>query len=95
MVEAIVFFNKKILDEIKNVVPAIKLQLACYEAYGAQGIMALCETAKYAKENGFYVIFDGKRNDIQSSMQSCVDAYLGETELFSLEKRYIKKGEIF
>ncbi len=87
--EAIVFFNKKILDEIKNVVPAIKLQLACYEAYGAQGIMALCETAKYAKENGFYVIFDGKRNDIQSSMQSYSDAYLGETELFKGKKEKV------
>ena len=83
---AIYYFNKKIIDSIKDFVPAVKLQMACYEAFGSFGIKALEKTAKYAKENGLYVIFDGKRNDIFSSMQSYSKAYLGETELFNGEK---------
>lgn len=83
---AIYNFNKKIIDSIKDFVPAVKLQMACYEAFGAFGMLALEKTAKYAKENGLYVIFDGKRNDIFSSMENYSKAYLGETELFNEKK---------
>lgn len=83
---AIYYFNKKIIDSIKDFVPAIKLQMAFYEAFGVHGFSALEKTAKYAKENGLYVIFDGKRNDIFSSMESYSKAYLGETELFNDKK---------
>lgn len=60
--------------------------MAFYEAFGVHGFSALEKTAKYAKENGLYVIFDGKRNDIFSSMESYSKAYLGKTELFNGKK---------
>ena len=78
---AMLQFNKQIIDEIKEIVPAIKLQMACYEAFGVFGIKALKETAKYIKNCGMYVIFDGKRNDISSSMECYSNAYLGKTKL--------------
>ena len=80
---AIIRFNKEIIDAIKDIVPAIKLQMACYEAFGVGGIKALKETALYAKQNGMYVIFDGKRNDIGSSMEFYSKAYLSKTTLFN------------
>ena len=83
---AITVFNKKIIDSIKDLVPAVKIQMACYEKFGPSGIKALEETAKYAKESGLYVIFDGKRNDIKSSMECYSNAYLGQTELFDGKK---------
>ncbi len=79
---AITVFNKKIIDYVKDIVPAVKLQMACYEEFGPSGLKALEETAKYAKQSGLYVIFDGKRNDIKSSMECYSNAYLGQTELF-------------
>ncbi len=83
---AILSFNKKIIDEIKEIVPAVKLQMACYEVFGAEGIKTLEETAKYAQSSGLYVIFDGKRNDIKSSMECYSRAYLGKTKLLNGEE---------
>ena len=83
---AMLSFNKKIVDEIKDIVPAVKLQMACYETFGSEGIKTLEETAKYAQDAGLYVIFDGKRNDIQSSMESYSNAYLGKTKLLNGEE---------
>lgn len=77
--EAILLFNKKIIDKIYDIVPAVKPQLAYYEMYGVEGIYAFYETCKYAKQKGLLVIADGKRNDIGSTAQSYSTAFLGKT----------------
>lgn len=74
-------FNKAIVDATADLVPAVKIQLACYEQYGACGLDAFAETAAYAKGKGLIVITDGKRNDIGSTAEKYADAYLGETQL--------------
>ena len=79
--QAILEYNKAIIDEICDIVPAIKPQAAYYELYSWQGMWALCETVKYAQEKGMVVIMDGKRNDIGSTMQAYVKAHLGVTDL--------------
>lgn len=75
--QAILEYNKAIIDEICDIVPAIKPQAAYYEMYSWQGMWALCETIKYAQEKGMIVITDGKRNDIGSTMQAYAKAHLG------------------
>ena len=60
----IVDYNKNIIDNIHDLVPAVKIQIAMYEAYGIEGIIAYEETAKYAKSKGLLVIGDIKRGDI-------------------------------
>lgn len=77
--EAILMFNKKIIDSVFDVVPAIKLQLAYYEMYGIDGLQAFCETIEYAKIKGLLIIADGKRNDIGSTARAYSTAYLGNT----------------
>lgn len=77
--EALLIFNKAIIDEIYDIVPAIKPQAAYYEMYGWQGMRALTETIEYAKSKGMYVITDGKRNDIGTTMEAYATAHLGET----------------
>ena len=42
--KAILSFNKKIIDEIYDIVPAIKPQAAYYEMYGWQGVKTLYKT---------------------------------------------------
>lgn len=79
--KSILKFNKGIIDEICEVVPAIKPQSAYYEMYGYHGVKSLYKTIEYAKQKGMYVIVDGKRNDIGSTMDAYSTAYLGKTQV--------------
>ncbi|MBP8593179.1 MAG: orotidine-5'-phosphate decarboxylase [Ruminococcus sp.] len=75
--KAIYAFNQAIIDEIHDIVPAIKPQAAYYEMYGHYGIRTLEKTIRYAKLNGMFVITDGKRNDIGATMDAYTSAHLG------------------
>ena len=72
-------FNKALIDALYEVVPAIKPQAAYYEMYGWQGVKALADTIAYAKSKGMFVITDGKRNDIGTTMEAYAAAHLGST----------------
>lgn len=78
---AIFAFNKAIIDEICDIVPAIKPQSAYYEMYGYYGMKTLAETISYAKLKGMFVITDGKRNDIGATMQAYTAAHLGTVKI--------------
>ena len=77
--EAIFVFNKALIDELCDVVPAIKPQAAYYEMYGWEGVRVLSETISYAQSKGMYVMTDGKRNDIGATMDAYAAAHLGKT----------------
>lgn len=79
--EALWLFNKGLIDSLCDIVPAVKPQAAYYEMYGWQGVRALERTISYAKEKGMFVITDGKRNDIGTTMQAYAAAHLGKTEV--------------
>jgi orotidine-5'-phosphate decarboxylase len=57
-------FSLGIIDAVKGRVPAMKLQSACYEAYGGEGVTVLTHVAEVARSNGMIVILDAKRGDI-------------------------------
>ncbi len=78
---ALLAFNKAIIDQIYDIVPAIKPQAAYYEMYGWQGVKALHDTIAYAKEKGMFVMTDGKRNDIGTTMEAYATAHLGTTDV--------------
>ncbi len=65
--EAILNFNKGLIDALCDIVPAVKPQSAYYELLGWQGVKAFYETVAYAQSKGMYVIADAKRNDIGST----------------------------
>ena len=73
-------FNKALIDALYDIVPAVKPQAAYYEMYGWQGVKALCDTIAYAKSKGMFVITDGKRNDIGTTMEAYATAPLGHTD---------------
>ncbi|MDO5015247.1 MAG: orotidine-5'-phosphate decarboxylase [Clostridia bacterium] len=81
--KAVIEWNKGIIDSIYDIVPAVKLQLSYYETLGHNGIYAFEETIKYAKENGLYVIADGKRNDIGTTMNAYGEGYIGNVSYFN------------
>ena len=79
--ERIVEFNKTLIDNVRDIVPSVKVQIAYYEMYGVAGMKAYEETLKYAAEKGLIVIADAKRNDIGSTASCYAKTFLGETEV--------------
>lgn len=75
--EAILVFNKALIDALFDIVPAIKPQAAYYEMYGWEGVRVLTETISYAQSKGMFVMTDGKRNDIGATMEAYAAAHLG------------------
>lgn len=76
--DALLTFNKGLIDALYDIVPAVKPQCAYYEMYGWPGVKALHDTIAYAKEKGLFVITDGKRNDIGATMTAYAAAHLGQ-----------------
>lgn len=76
--EAIIAFNKGIINAVYDLVPAVKPQFAFYLQHGAAGVRAFEETCAYARERGLIVIADAKCNDIGSTAEAYADAFLGK-----------------
>lgn len=76
---AIFEFNKRIIDYIYDLVPAVKVQIAYYEQYGEPGLAAFGATCEYAARRGLIVITDAKRNDIGATAARYSASFLGET----------------
>jgi len=79
--DALLRFNKVLIDSVHDIVPAVKPQAAFYEMYGWQGVRALAETISYAQLKGMFVIVDGKRGDIGTTMEAYANGWLGITEV--------------
>jgi len=79
--DALLRFNKTLIDAVHDIVPAVKPQAAYYEMYGWQGLRALAETISYARSKDMFVIVDGKRGDIGATMEAYADAWLGTTKV--------------
>ncbi len=78
--EAFYSFNKEIIDNIYDIVPAVKPQIAFYEQYGAAGFDCWLRTCEYARSKGLLVVGDVKRGDIGSTAEAYSDFYLGNNE---------------
>jgi orotidine-5'-phosphate decarboxylase len=81
-VQAALFnYNKKIIDATCDVAACFKVQIAYYEAYGIQGLLAYRDTLKYLKEVRAISIADIKRGDIANTAEMYAKAHFtGEFE---------------
>ena len=84
--QAIVEYNKALIDATYDIIPAVKPQIAFYEMFGIPGMEAFKETCEYAKQKGMIVIADIKRGDIGSTAQGYSNAYLGKTKIGDIEQ---------
>ncbi len=75
--DAFWLFNKGIIDQIHDIVPAVKPQIAFYEQYGLPGLACFEKTCAYAGSKGLLVIGDVKRGDIGSTAEAYSEYYLG------------------
>lgn len=73
--EKIFEFNRKIIDATYDLVACYKVQIACYEALGIEGLKAYSRTLKFIKEKGKVVIADVKRGDILSTAEMYAKAH--------------------
>jgi orotidine-5'-phosphate decarboxylase len=73
--DAILAFNKQIIDATYKITPIYKPQFAFYEQYEAYD--ALKKTVDYAHKRKCLVIADAKRNDIGSTSKAYATAILG------------------
>ncbi|HEY7892305.1 MAG TPA: orotidine-5'-phosphate decarboxylase [Solirubrobacteraceae bacterium] len=71
---------RRLIDAAAPACVAAKLQLACFERFGASGWQALQTTLDHAHEQGLLVIADGKRGDISVSSSAYAQALLGSTQ---------------
>lgn len=74
-------FAKGLIDNVYDIIPAIKPQLAYFEAMGPEGLIAYQEIIKYAKSKDLIIISDAKRGDIGTTSKAYSNAFLGKTEL--------------
>lgn len=81
--EAIWQFNKAIVDTIYDLIPAVKPQIAMYEQFGVEGVIAFKKTVDYCKEKGLVVIGDIKRGDIGSTSEAYAVGHLGKVQVGS------------
>ena len=83
--KAILEFNKRLIDAICDIIPAVKINIAFYEMYGLKGMETFEETCKYAKEKDMILIADIKRGDIGNTAKAYSNAFLGRTTIADKE----------
>jgi len=81
--EAIWQYNKGIVDAVYDLIPAVKPQIAMYEQFGIEGLIAFKKTVDYCKEKGLVVIGDIKRGDIGSTSEAYAVGHLGKVAVGS------------
>ena len=79
--EAIWQYNKGIVDEVYDLIPAVKPQIAMYEQFGIPGLVAYKRTIDYCKTKGLVVIGDIKRGDIGSTSTAYAVGHLGKVQV--------------
>ena len=81
--EAIWQYNKEIVDNTYDLIPAVKPQIAMYEQFGVPGINAFLKTVEYCHEKDLVVIADIKRGDIGSTSAAYAAGHLGKVTVGS------------
>lgn len=75
---AVLEYNKAIIDATYDLIPSVKPQIAMYEQFGIPGLKAFKKTVAYAKKKGLVVIGDIKRGDIGSTSAAYATGHIGK-----------------
>ena len=79
--QAVLAFNKALIDATHDVSACFKVQIAYYEEMGIEGLKTYSETLKYIKQKNSLSIADIKRGDIADTAQRYANAHFtGEFE---------------
>ncbi|MDR2143885.1 MAG: orotidine-5'-phosphate decarboxylase, partial [Treponema sp.] len=73
--EAVLNFNRAIIDATADTAACFKVQIAYYEALGIEGLRCFAKTLKYVRDRGSLVISDIKRGDIADTARHYAKAH--------------------
>ena len=73
--EAVLAFNRAIIDATIDAAACYKVQIACYEEAGLAGLRVYAETLSYIRARGALVIADCKRGDISDTARRYAKAH--------------------
>jgi orotidine-5'-phosphate decarboxylase len=76
-VSATTAFCRGIIDAVADIVPAVKPNIAFFEALGTLGVSAYADLCLHARDRGLLVIGDVKRGDIGSTAAAYARGLLG------------------
>jgi orotidine-5'-phosphate decarboxylase len=74
-------FGMRIVDVVAPLVPAVKPNIAFFEAFGWEGYRAYMNVVARAKEKGLLVVADAKRGDIGSTAEAYAAALFDEMDV--------------
>ena len=80
MAEAYKTFCIDLMDRLSDLVPAVKIQSACFNALGFEGVRVMQELMVYAKELGYYVLLDSMRGDVGNIAEIQARSVFGQIE---------------
>ena len=80
IVDAILAFSREVIRVVAPHVPAVKVNVAFFERYYADGVRAYFQVVRSAQEAGLMVIGDVKRADIGHSSTQYARAFLGDPD---------------
>lgn len=76
--DAYAFFCRRLMDVLKDIVPAVRFQFANFCLYGPEGLELLCDLLREAKEKGYYVLLDSVQILSPQMAQQTADIMLSE-----------------
>ena len=85
--EAVLAYNKGIIDAAKKYAGCFKVQIAYYEAMGLEGLSVYAQTLKALRSAGISVISDIKRGDIADTAKAYARAHFTgdfETDIITI-----------
>ncbi len=85
LANAILAYGRGVVDAVAPWVPVIKINIAFFEPYYAEGIRAYFQMVRYAHDAGLLVIGDIKRADIGHSTVQYAEAHIGGPDSTSEE----------
>ena len=78
---SVLAYNRAIIDAVIDIAACFKVQIACYEQMGINGLEAYATTLKYLRSKNALVIADIKRGDIADTASRYAHAHFqGEFE---------------
>ncbi|MDR2619189.1 MAG: orotidine-5'-phosphate decarboxylase [Treponema sp.] len=73
--EAVLAYNRAVIDATLDAAACYKVQIACYEELGLAGLNAYAQTLKYLRGKGALIIADIKRGDIADTARRYARAH--------------------
>lgn len=75
-------FCREMLNNLKGIVPAVRVSFAAFALLGADGLTELIQTLKFASESGYYVILDAPEVLSPAAATITAEAILGKDSIY-------------